>query len=141
MKNAEEQFSEIALALPEAKRSSMFGAQCYKAPNGKAVVMLWKGSLIVKPHPDEVEEVFKLRGAVPFAPMEGRVMNGWILVPHQHATLWIDLARTSYDYVASLSSNTTKKAAKSSATSKTKTSPRAKVAKKLSSPSKRSAKS
>lgn len=95
-------FEEIAAALPEARRSSMFGCPCIKAPNGKAGAFLWRGRLIVKPAPGELAGMLE-QGYASFCPMEGgRPMAGWICVPEDQPEQWHTLAAASYERVKTL---------------------------------------
>jgi len=43
MSPAETLYHELALELPDAKESKMFGSKCLKVPNGKAFAVYWKG--------------------------------------------------------------------------------------------------
>jgi hypothetical protein len=88
--------------IQEAVFSKMFSADCIKAPNGKAVCMVWKNDLIFKLTGDEEKEALKLKGAHVFSPADGRTMGGWIQVPDAHEKLWLKLAKQSFDYVSAI---------------------------------------
>ena len=92
-------FREIISKIPEAKESKMFGAICFKAPNGKAVAMIWKDEIIVKLDNDHEKKALQLKGAHVFTPMEGRPMNGWIQIPYAHAKEWLKYAEIAMEKV------------------------------------------
>ena len=102
---AEEQFLSLEEKIPQAKLSKMFGARCYKMPNGKATSVFYKDDLVVKLSGTDVQEVLKLKGAKLFEPMEGRPMNGWYQIPFAHKKLWEKFALISAGEVARLPAN------------------------------------
>lgn len=102
MTESEKVYHRIAASLTGARESSMFGAACIKAANGKAVAMLWKGDMVFKLRDKEQEEALNLAGAKMFTPMEGRPMNGWVQVPVKHAARWPALAEASMRIVSAL---------------------------------------
>jgi len=80
----------------------MFGCPCIKAPNGKAAAFQWRGHLIVKPAPDQLQAMLN-ESYQEFTPMEGgRPMNGWIVVPENQARDWERFAKESYEGVKML---------------------------------------
>lgn len=85
--------------MPDAKESKMFGANCIKAPNGKAVAMAWKEAIVFKLEGKEQEKALQLKGAKVFTPMEGRPMGGWIQIPLTHADKFPEFAAISMELV------------------------------------------
>ena len=99
MSPAEALYHQIAGQLPDAKKSKMFGAQCLKAPNGKAFAMFWKEFMVFKLTGDAASEALSLDGAQVFTPMDNRPMNGWIQVPFGYAPQWPGFAEQALAYV------------------------------------------
>ena len=95
MAKSQELLGEISQKIPGAKLSKMFGADCIKAPNGKAACMVWKDDMVFKLAGDDEKEALRIKGAHVFTPMEGRPMGGWIQIPAAHQKLWLDLAKKS----------------------------------------------
>ncbi|MEZ5014224.1 MAG: hypothetical protein R2794_08025 [Chitinophagales bacterium] len=95
-------FESLLKTLPGAKDSAMFGARCIKAPNGKAVLMIWKDDLVFKLTEEAFKKISGLKGVHVFTPVEGRSMAGWYNVPPQHADKWPELAQISMQYVQAL---------------------------------------
>lgn len=102
MTPAETRYHEIADAIPDVAKGKMFGAQCLKAPNGKALAMFWKENMVFKLTGDAADEAMSLDGAGMFTPAEGRPMNGWILVPFDYADKWKSFAEAAMAYVRAL---------------------------------------
>lgn len=102
MTKAEELYEKIASEIPDTKKSKMFGAQCIKAPNGKAGVMLWHDYMIFKLEPQELKKALSLDGAKMFTPMEGRPMNGWVQLSYDYAKDWPKYARQAMNYVRTI---------------------------------------
>ncbi|MBK6993824.1 MAG: hypothetical protein IPH31_02450 [Lewinellaceae bacterium] len=92
-------YHQIATGLPDAVESKMFGAKCLKAPNGKALAMYWKECMVFKLTGDAAADALSLDGAQVFTPMDGRPMNGWILVPFDYAEHWKSMAEEALAYV------------------------------------------
>ena len=99
MSAAETLYHQIATELPDAVESKMFGAKCLKAPNGKALAMYWKECMVFKLTGDAAADALSLDGAQVFTPMDGRPMNGWILVPFEYAGHWKAMAEEALAYV------------------------------------------
>lgn len=97
--NALEYFGELTTTNTDVKSGKMFGCECMKTANGKAAAMLWNESLIVKLTGADADAGLKIKGAKVFEPMEGRPMNGWILIPFEQKKHWKDLLRKSIDLV------------------------------------------
>lgn len=102
MEPAEELFYEIVASLPSAKLSKMFGALCFKAPNGKAAGMYYKGDMVFKLTGEQENEALSLDGADYFSPMGDRVMSGWVQVPFHYKDKWQEFAQQSLEYVKTL---------------------------------------
>lgn len=109
MSPAETLYHEIALELPDAKESKMFGSKCLKAPNGKAFAVYWKGYMIFKLKGDAADDALSLDGAQMFTPMEGRPMNGWIQVPFDYADRWKGMAEEALVYVRTIEKRNSEK--------------------------------
>ncbi|MCU1607021.1 MAG: hypothetical protein JWP46_3486 [Modestobacter sp.] len=60
-------------------RGSMFGSQGLRTGK-KFFAVWWRGQLVLKLPPDRLLELLTAGTAQPFEPMEGRAMNGWIVV-------------------------------------------------------------
>lgn len=95
MEAAEEFFYEIVASLPDAKLSKMFGALCFKAPNGKAAAMYWKGDMVFKLTGEDEKEALSLDGASYFDPMGNRPMQGWVQIPYHYKDRWKEFAKKS----------------------------------------------
>lgn len=102
MSEAEALYHRIADAMPDGKKSKMFGAQCVKAANGKAAFMYYKDCIVFKLTGDAEQQALSLDGAHYFNPMGDRPMNGWVQVPFHYADQWEAMARQSMDYVKAL---------------------------------------
>jgi hypothetical protein len=102
MTKAETLYHKIAAELPDAKESKMFGAQCIKAPNGKAAAMFHTENMVFKLEGDALAEALSLEGAHLFDPMGGRPMGGWVQLSYKHADKWKDYAQKSMDYVKAI---------------------------------------
>ena len=85
MTKAEKLFHDIAQEIPKATEGKMFGALCFKAPNGKSAAMFWKDHIVVKLEVKDVATAIKLKGAKHFDPMGGRPMKEWVQIPLSHA--------------------------------------------------------
>ena len=102
MSEAETIYHNIAEALPDAKPGKMFGAQCLKAPNGKALAFFYKDEMVFKLTGDAEQEALALDGAHYFDPMGGRPMNGWVQVAFHYADRWPEFAAQALEYVRTL---------------------------------------
>jgi hypothetical protein len=118
MTKAEELYHQIADSIPGITKSKMFGAQCLKAPNGKAGVMFWKEFMVFKLDKAEEKKAMGIKGARIFDPAGGRPMNGWVQVPESASAEWKNLAKISMDYVKKIVVDEKKTIAKSSASGK-----------------------
>ena len=102
MSPAETLYHQIAVELPDAVESKMFGAKCLKAPNGKAFAMYWQECMVFKLTGDAESDALSLDGVQVFTPMEGRPMGGWIQVPYSYAGQWKGFAEQALAYVREL---------------------------------------
>lgn len=104
MTQAEQLFHQIATVIPEAKASKMFGAQCYKAPNGKALAMYWPvdQAMVFKLQGEDQTDALSLDGAQFFSPDGGRTMGGWVQLPFEYAEKWPVFAQKAYEYVKTI---------------------------------------
>src|SRR4051812_13874689 len=73
-------FERIVDTLPEAKVRKMFG---YPAGfvNGNMFTGLFDDYMILRLSPDDLKQFFKLEGVRQFAPMQGRPMREYAVVP------------------------------------------------------------
>lgn len=104
MTPTEEKFWEIAETLPEAKKSKMFGADCIKAPNGKAVALYSKkhDTFVVKLTGAVLDEALNLPGVELFNPGGKRPMGGWAEMTYDYSDKWMGFAEAGMEYVKTL---------------------------------------
>lgn len=95
-------FFKIGEGLEGARRSKMFGADCMKAPNGKAWAMFYQGDMVFKLKDEPYNEAMALDGADLFNPMGTRPMGGWVQLPADYADQWPYFAQEALDYVKSI---------------------------------------
>lgn len=71
------EFKAVVPQLRGAQPRKMFG---YDAAfvNGNMAVGLWQNTCVVKVSPRDAKELIESGRGVPFAPMKGRVMTGWV---------------------------------------------------------------
>lgn len=100
-------FREIAGAIPDARQGKMFGAECFSAPNGKAVAFFYKGDMVFKLTGEEEKEALSLDGTHLFG-SGGRTMSGWVQVPFDYSDRWHNFAIAAMNYVSKLPANTKK---------------------------------
>ena len=94
--------TELAATSPTTL-SKMFGMPCLKNSNGKAFAGFHKDTMVFKLTAPQHAEALALSGAHLFDPMEGRPMKEWVVVPAEHASKWLELARAAYNYVGKVS--------------------------------------
>ena len=63
----------------QVSRGSMFGSQGLRTGK-KFFAIWWQEQLVVKLPPARLTELVEAGQAAPFEPMEGRPMNGWVVV-------------------------------------------------------------
>jgi len=106
---AHEKFVEIANKLPDCNLGKMFGKECIKAANGKALAIFFHDDMVFKLKDNSYDEAMALDGAAIFAPAKGRPMNGWVQLPFEYVGQWIVYAEYARKYVAALPENKKKK--------------------------------
>jgi TfoX/Sxy family transcriptional regulator of competence genes len=75
-------------------RGSMFGSQGLRTGR-KFFALWWHDQLVLKLPPERLRELIAAGTAQPFEPMEGRTMNGWVVVdPSADWAPLVDRART-----------------------------------------------
>lgn len=99
MSEAENEFHKIINIIPHATLGKLFGAQCIKASNGKAIAVLWKDALMFKLDEASGQEALTLSGATVGAHLYApdRPMKGWVTVPFEHSEKWMYLAAKAID--------------------------------------------
>ena len=78
-------------------RGSMFGSQGLRTGK-KFFAVWWHDHLVLKLPPDRLRELVEGGAATPFEPMEGRAMNGWVVV--SPAADWPPLVEEARAFVA-----------------------------------------
>ncbi len=101
-------YKEIVSEITDAKPGKMFGAECFNAPNGKAVAFFYKGNMVFKLTGEDEKEALSLDGTQLFSPT-GRAMGGWVQVPFDYQYLWKEMAVAAMKYVSGLPPNQKKK--------------------------------
>jgi TfoX/Sxy family transcriptional regulator of competence genes len=92
-----ERLVEAAVGGP-VTRGTMFGSQGLRTGR-KFFAVWWHERLVLKPPPERLRELVRAGNAEPFEPMEGRAMNGWVVV---HPTVdWLPLTTEARDFVES----------------------------------------
>lgn len=89
---------EEMTATSPAIRGAMFGMPCLKQ-SGKAFAGYYQGAMVFKLGGEAHARALTLAGAHHFDPMGGRPMKEWIVVPLDHASEWLALARDAQGYV------------------------------------------
>jgi hypothetical protein len=91
--------SEMMATSPTSS-GKMFGMPCLKNANGKAFAGYFEGTMVFKLGGASHAEALALSGARLFDPSErGRPMKEWVVVPIEHVSRWLELARDAFDYV------------------------------------------
>jgi TfoX/Sxy family transcriptional regulator of competence genes len=78
-------------------RGSMFGSQGLRTGK-KFFAVWWHEQLVLKLPPERLRELVGAGTAQPFEPMEGRPMNGWVVV--DPAADWPALTEEAHRFVA-----------------------------------------
>ena len=81
-------------------RGSMFGSQGLRTGR-KFFAVWWRERLVLKLPPDRLRDLVSAGDAAPFEPMEGRAMNGWVVV--DPGVAWPPLVEEARAYVESQS--------------------------------------
>jgi TfoX/Sxy family transcriptional regulator of competence genes len=79
-----EEFKAAAATLPDGQPRKMFGYDCVFV-GGNFAAGLWQNTAVFKLSDQEGARFTKEHGAIPFAPMQGRVMRGWYEAPEELA--------------------------------------------------------
>jgi TfoX N-terminal domain len=79
-------------------RGSMFGSQGLRTGK-KFFAVWWHDQLVLKLPPERLRELVAAGTATQFEPMEGRPMNGWVVV--DPAADWTALAEEARGFVES----------------------------------------
>ena len=75
-----DRFGVVADRTPDAQRRKMFGYPALFV-GGNLVTGLFADRWMIRLPPDDLAELLALPGAEPFAPMPGRTMTGYGLLP------------------------------------------------------------
>lgn len=75
-----ERFDVVAARTPDAQRRKMFGYPALFV-GGNLVTGLFADRWMIRLPPDDLAELLAQPGAEPFAPMPGRTMTGYGLLP------------------------------------------------------------
>ena len=100
--NALDYFHTLGEKNADLKLSKMFGAECFKTANGKAAAIIYHNDLVVKLEPVELEDALCTKGSKMFEPMEGRPMNGWVIIPYARKNEWQKYLELATEYVKAL---------------------------------------
>ena len=75
-----ERFEGVAARHPQARRRKMFGYPALFV-GGNMATGLFADRWVVRMAPADLHALLALPGASPFAPMPGRTMTGWAMLP------------------------------------------------------------
>lgn len=115
------EFKWVQSQLPRAEPRKMFGYDALFV-NGNMAVGLWQNTAVVKLSAADQAELLKRGAGVPFEPMKGRAMTGWLELSEELAhdpeelLAWSERA---VNYVATLPPKIRKAAAKKAVPKKT----------------------
>lgn len=112
MTPAEAYFHKITQEIPDVEPGKMFGALCFKTPNGKAAAMFWHDMIVVKLTGNARDEALSLDGTHFFDPMDGRPMKDWIVIPYAYQNRWKEFALSATQYVKEIPAKAPAKKAK-----------------------------
>lgn len=101
----QEKFDHLANSLPDCIPGKMFGKQCIKAANGKALAIFFENEMVFKLIDDAADDAMSLDGAHTFEPSPGRPMNGWIQISADYIDQWDTFAESARAYVSTLPAN------------------------------------
>ena len=95
MPSFDEIVDDLVQRHPHVARRKMWGMPSFTA-NGKAAGGLWSDDMVFKLTGAEARErALALPGAHRFAPIEGREMKEWVVVPQAQSEHWPELAETA----------------------------------------------
>ena len=80
-------------------RGTMFGSQGLRTGR-KFFAVWWHEQLVLKLPPERLQELVSAGSATPFEPMDGRAMNGWVVVAP--SADWPPLVEEARAFVAGL---------------------------------------
>jgi len=90
--------AEITSTSPSIT-GKLFGMPCLKNDIGKAFAGYYQGSMVFKLAGADHARAIALPGAHLFDPSgRGRPMKEWVVVPPDHAALWLRMARQALRY-------------------------------------------
>lgn len=98
------EFKAVVQQLPRAEPRKMFGYDAVFV-SGNMAVGLWKNTCVVKLSEADQAELLRRGAAVPFAPMKGRVMSGWLELSEELAhdsEELLEWSRRAVEFVAAL---------------------------------------
>jgi TfoX/Sxy family transcriptional regulator of competence genes len=99
-----ERFDAVATRHADAQRRKMFGYPALFV-GGNMATGLFADRWVVRLHKEGADELLALPGAEPFAPMPGRTMSGWAVLPRDVVDEDVDLDRwlaRAFAFAASL---------------------------------------
>ena len=99
---AHEKFEDIANKLTDCTLGRMFGKECIKAGNGKALALFFQDNMIFKLKDEAYDEAMALDDATIFEPSPGRPMTGWVQLSSGYLYQWSEFAEDARVYVAAL---------------------------------------
>ena len=102
MTEAEKYFHELTGQIPDVEPGKMFGALCFKMPNGKAAAIFRRDTLVVKLNGEARDEALSLDGTQLFDPMDNRPMKEWIQIPYVYHDRWKEFALSAAEYVRTI---------------------------------------
>lgn len=94
----------VRAQLPQAEPRKMFGYDALFV-NGNMAVGLWQNTCVVKLAQPDQDELLARGAAMPFCPMPGRAMNGWLELTEELAhdpEELLEWSRRAVEYTASL---------------------------------------
>ncbi len=106
---AKEKFDHLANTLRDCKSGKMFGKECIKAANGKALAIFFQDDMVFKLKDEAYDDAMALDGACIFAPAKDRPMKGWVQLSFDYVDQWDVFAKAACTYVSALPANKKKK--------------------------------
>ena len=84
--------SAVGAVLP-VQRKPLFGCPSIWHAGGKPFLSLWGDDMVFRLAGADLDVALALPGALPFEPMTGRRMTGWVRVPRTASAHWTGLAQ------------------------------------------------
>ncbi|MEM8525979.1 MAG: hypothetical protein AAGG68_15175 [Bacteroidota bacterium] len=98
---AKEAFELVGQAIPNSKRSNMFGVECYSI-NRRPFMLFYEEELVCKLFGEVHQEALALEGASLFNPKKNsKPMGNWVQIPFEHFKLWEYYAQLAREFVIS----------------------------------------